>query len=1040
MIKTKLTERKIRNKMISNTPRKALEALADNNEKPLKDMGFSESIIHDIKRIMNIYSELIPNILNQIIEIILKTHAPHTALLYFENFLKSSGKSLERYSKNTELFTILSCVFSLSGSLSGRLNSNQSLIDLIAALEQPFEYKSEKDFYLNHIRSFCDKENITIEKIKSIHLLHNVHLMRICARNADPHMPIREISRELSSLAEAMIELCLEIAASELFTRIGIPYQTHSLTVIGLGKLGGRELNVSSDIDLIYLCADSEKTWGQYDNISFHTMLAERLTRILTEPTALGSLYRVDTRLRADGSSGPLVRTGKDYFRYLELRGEGWERQMLLKARPVAGDYAFADNFLRSVESFIFPTSITRSPNREIVALKNQIEARLIIDGSKKTHLKLMPGGIRDIEFITQCLQLLMGGTHPEVRTTGTLQALSLLKDNEALTQQEFGVLTNSYIFYRRIENILQWKELLPVFSVPDDDEMLDSLAMFTGMAPDERNPGAKLKQNIEVNMKRVRAIYNEIFNVESTGSIDEMAVYTAVAPPGDEKVRRFLENLGFANPEESARLIADLAFERAHGAVETVLHPSAERFLPVLLQAVGNLPDPGGALERFKRVTESYRARYTLFDILVRNSTFFDLVISITYGSIYITDILSDDPSLMDWLFEMAEILHPLNKKELTKELNHINKTVNEDTSFIHSCLVAKNREKLRIGARDITKLTDTASTFKELTDVAESIVKTVYDRSYRKLSALHPILRKDYEFCIIAAGRLGAEIMNFGSDLDLIFVYKPGLRNLANIEIPECSVKLAHNILFLLTGGGGPNKIYDVDARLRPEGGNSVLAISAEEYEKYLQKRASEWERLALLRARFIAGDKRLGDETITLLHNFVYRKPFSREEAERIINIRVAMADSSQKRYPGLTNIKSGPGGISDIDFIAQTYTAHFGAINPIIRGRETTALLGILAQEQVIDFHTVSTLTELYTFLTDVEKVLRVSSGKAVNTLPASGTELTRISGMLGFKNVRRFTKRLDNVLALTREHYERMMKELCDLAENVQPKS
>ncbi|MBN1294667.1 MAG: hypothetical protein JXB48_22720 [Candidatus Latescibacteria bacterium] len=984
---------------------------------------------------MNIYSESIPVYLYEFIEIILKKHTPHTALMHFENYLKTTGASLDNYAGKTEFFTILASVFSKSSALSGRLISNPSFIETLATFDQPYAYRPEKDFYLDHIRSFYEKKNITTEKIKSIHLLHNVHLMRICARNSDPHIPISEISYELSSLAEAVIELCLEIAVNELFTRIGIPPQSHSLVVLGLGKLGGRELNVSSDIDLIYLCTDTDKTWGNYDSITFHTMLAERLTRILTEPTALGSMYRVDTRLRADGTSGPLVRTGKDYFRYLELRGEGWERQMLLKARPVAGDYSVAGNFLRSVESFIFPTSITRSPNREIVALKNQIEARLITDGSKKTHLKLMQGGIRDIEFIAQCLQLLMGGTHPEVRTTNTLQALDLLRGNNALSEKEFVTLLESYTFYRRIENALQWKELLPVFSIPSDEETLDSLAKSVGIENAEVNPGMKLKQQIALNMKQVRAIYNEIFDAESSGSIEEMSVFTAVAPPGDEKVRRFLENLGFTNPDESARLITDLAFEHIHGATETILHPSAERFLPVLLQALGNLPDPGGALERFKRVTESYKARYILFDILLSNSTFFDLIISVTYGSVYITDILSSDPSLLDWLFEMAEILHPLNKKELHKELSRIDKEMKEDQSFIHSCLITKNREKLRIGARDITELSNTLSSLKELTDVAESIVKTVYDRSFRKISALSPFLRNDYEFCIIAAGRLGAEIMNFGSDLDLIFVYNPGSRNKSNIEIPECSVKLAHNILFLLTGGGGPYKIYDVDARLRPEGGNSVLAISLEEYEKYLHKRASEWERLALLRARYIAGNKSLGSETISILNSFIYRKPFTHEEVERIINIRSAMVDSSLKRYPGLTNIKSGPGGISDIDFIAQVYSAHFGSENNNIRGRETTALLNILAKEKVIGQHTVSTLTELYTFLTDVEKVLRISSGKAVNTLPVSGPELTRISGMLGFKNIRRFNNRLDNVLSLTREHYERMMKELCDQAKN-----
>ena len=230
---------------------------------------------------------------------------------------------------------------------------------------------------------------------------------------------IADITTELSALAEAVIGACLAIAGDELGVN-GESGMAHRLFVLGLGKFGGRELNVSSDVDLIYLC-DRMEGWESFEDMTIHTRLAERLTQLLTEATALGYLYRVDTRLRADGASGPLVRTTADYLRYLEMRGQAWERQMLLKARPVAGSIEGGRRFLDAVEHFIFPASIARSPHREIVALKNQIESRLEATGSKKTHLKLMPGGIRDIEFITQCLQLLMGGMHREVRVTGTV-------------------------------------------------------------------------------------------------------------------------------------------------------------------------------------------------------------------------------------------------------------------------------------------------------------------------------------------------------------------------------------------------------------------------------------------------------------------------------------------------------------------------------------------------------------------------------------------------------------------------------------------
>lgn len=1014
---------------------KALEAFSHGDKKQLEAAGLTNETIDDIHQIMNIYSLSASPVLHEIIYAALQTHAPHTALLRMERFFQAAGQDVAIDQCNTECIRMFAAILSTSGALSGRLNADPSFFRDLTAIDQPYVQHAEKEYYPDTFRGAMDACGLLSDKVIALHHVHTVQLMRICARNADPRMPITEIYMELSSLAEAVIELCLELAAEELFTRIGIPSRPHTLVVLGLGKLGGRELNVSSDVDVIYLCSDHESAWGKYDSITFHTMLAERLTRLLTEATTRGMLYRVDTRLRADGASGPLVRTGRDYIRYLELRGEAWERQMLLKARPVAGDYSVADDFLGAVERFVFPSGITRSPNREIVALKNQIEARLIRENSKKSHLKLMPGGIRDIEFIAQCLQLLMGGIHPGVRTTGTLHALERLRDHNALSEQEFETLIDAYIFYRRIENLLQWKEMLPAFSIPDISEDIEVINRYLDIDYEGNRPWEALSGEIDTKQKAVRAIYNEVFSTGSGGSLEEMALYTATAPPGDEKVRRFLENLGFIHPADSALHIADLAFEHIPGAADTAVHPSTERFLPKLLQKLSTLPDPGGALERFKHIAESYAARQTLFDILGSNETFFELIMSLAHGSVFITDLLAADPSLLDWLFETAEILNPLNAGALKKELIRTDSACKDNLSFTRSCLTLKNREKLRIGARDITGLSTTSGVFSELTAVAESIVKTVYARSYRELSSSHPALGKNYEFCIITAGRLGAKIMNFGSDLDLIFVYTAESQGEHAIEIPEYSVKLARHILSLLTGGGGANKIYDVDARLRPEGGNAVLAVSLEEYRRYLKRRATEWERLALVRARPVAGKKRLGETIMEDLHNFVYQRAFSCKGIQRIIDIRKAMIENSLERYPGLVNIKSGPGGIADIDFIAQSYAAHHGPDNPEIRKRETTAILEALASEGIIDRNKSSALTELYTFLMDVEKALRVSSGKAVNTLPESGVELARIARMLGFKNIRRFRKRLDDVRMLTREYYERMMRELLESAEN-----
>ncbi|MFC1692204.1 hypothetical protein ACFL1R_01715 [Candidatus Latescibacterota bacterium] len=1011
---------------------KAVAGCKEGNKSLLKALGIPQRTIQNIHQILNNYSSNYPALLLEIITHSITLHAPDKALLRCERFVETDREIFGIPLYSPELPYLLATIFSTSEVLSGRLKADRSMITLLDQLDTPLLPHLDKEYYLASIGSVFNSGSIPSERIKALHRMQTVHLIRICSRNADPETPIAEINTELSLLAEAVIEACLETAFGELAAQQKIERYPHSLVILGLGKLGGCELNVSSDIDLIYLCRESNEYWDHYNSIEFHTLLAERLTRLLTEATGLGALYRVDTRLKADGASGPLVRSTADYFMYLEMRGEAWERQMLLKARPVAGDKKLGHEFLQSIEHFIYPTSLIRSPHREIVEIKNRIEARLSAEGSKKTHLKLAPGGIRDIEFIVQCLELLMGGIHPEVRITGTLPALDKLLELNAINTHEHSVLSRAYKLFRKVENALQWPELLPAFDLPDTAEDMSELAAYLNFSPQNSDSASALSEELKSNLTSVRVVFNDVFSAGDSGSFDQMALHTAIHPTGDENIKRFMENLGFHNPEESARNLSHLVFGKNGIAHESVVPASVERFIPKLLDALKDLPDPAVVLERFMRVAESYKARYTLLDVLDSNPRIFKLLLAITHGSLFITDILERDPSLLDWLVEVGSILLPVDKNELQSELSDIDRKHHADDSYTRACLAVKNREKLRIGSRDISGLTTTAETFTELTIIAECIVNSAYERAFKKFSSKNTTAT-DYAFGIVAAGRVGAEMMDFGSDLDLIFVYKGKTSAKSGIEAQEFSIKLAQYILSLITGGGGPGQVYEVDARLRPEGGNAVLAISLDEYKRYLKRRASGWERLAMVRSRPIAGNSAFGTEIMEVLENFVYKGPFTRKEIQKIMDIRASMTKSSLKRYPGQINVKSGPGGLADIDFTAQTYAAHYGLKTPSVRNRNTPDILMALGSAEIINRHDINTLTELYTFLCDVEKSLRIGSGRSINSLPASEAELGRISRLLGIMNIRRFKKRLADVTSLAHELYHKLMKELLDQA-------
>jgi len=442
---------------------------------------------------------------------------------------------------------------------------------------------------------------------------------------------------------------------------------------------------VSSDIDLIYLY--DEKS---VDSPSEMTRLAERLTRLLSEPTEYGFLYRVDTRLRADGTTGPLVRSLRDYFRYLEMRGEAWERQMLLKARPIAGDIDSGRSFLAELERFVFPGAVTRSPNREIAAIKAKIESRLVSDGSKGTHLKLRPGGIRDIEFIVQCLQLLTGGNKQEVRVPGTLPALDALKNCDAVTDAEHRVLRDAYILYRRVENALQWRELTPASSPPPAGKELDTLACFLGYDSHDMNPGGLLAADIDRMLKDVRSVFDDVFSASQGDPFDSVAVPASLVSAGHEESRRFLEKLGFPEPEKGALLFGRL-FDGGQGSIRD--DESIERFGSVLLGRLADLPDPGGALERFTVIVEAYNARRVLFDILAGAPKLLDLLVSVAHSSVFLSDILARDPSLLDWLIESGEIWSELDKDGIESELRRIDAASAAHDAFSSKCRSLKNR-----------------------------------------------------------------------------------------------------------------------------------------------------------------------------------------------------------------------------------------------------------------------------------------------------------------------------------------------------------
>ena len=546
-------------------------------------------------------------------------------------------------------------------------------------------------------------------------------LLRIGAAEILSLKPVARIGRELADLADVVLEIALDVNMKELVAKYGQPCnqrgQVAEFCIVGLGKYGGAELNYSSDIDLLFVYDDDGSSQatdsaGAIDNGEFFTRLGEQLIRSLTEVAADGFLYRVDMRLRPEGRHSPLARSLKSYWVHYESRGELWERQMLLKARLGAGSQSLWDRFRQMLRPFIFPAHFSVSPREEIRKVKYRIETEIQPATGVSRNIKLRPGGIRDIEFIVQCLQLLSGRSDATVRSANTLEAITGLSKAGSLDAGEVAHLREAYTFLRRLENLLQIESDRPVYELPEEVELRRGLAFAMGLE-NSRQLDATLKGHT----KRVRAIFDKLFY-----GGDDLAAesgWVLDAPTGSPQAVEFLSEMGFAAPASSHGFLVELV---QAPMMTQVGRQRLAGLLPELLASLSASPDPDAAAQRLSQLMSAYGAPNTFIDLLGVHPNFRRAMTLICGSSQYLTDLMSRDPALFDWLVSGAA----------TDTAKPTLMPVGKDQGALRR---SRNSEILRIGTEDLLKLSTSDETFNRLSDLADAVVAAVYKTTWSDL-----------------------------------------------------------------------------------------------------------------------------------------------------------------------------------------------------------------------------------------------------------------------------------------------------------------
>jgi [glutamine synthetase] adenylyltransferase / [glutamine synthetase]-adenylyl-L-tyrosine phosphorylase len=879
-------------------------------------------------------------------------------------------------------------VASFSRFLSEEVLQNPQWLEEITGMNRVLtagEYKKRLGRFL---KSEPDGKPLAL----SLALFRRQQILRILLRDVLAFGSLSETTEELSNLADAILHISYKRIRADLVARHGTPRYVDEngevrecgMSVIALGKLGGRELNYSSDIDLMFVYAANGETSGEHpiSNKEFYKKVANQYTELLSTYTAEGLCYRMDLRLRPDGSLGEVCISLDGAKSYYQTRARDWELQMLIKARVAAGDAEAGRELLSSVEPLIYSTTLDFSAVEEVSATRERISEKL---GKRKLtksafDVKLAPGGIRDIEFLVQCLQRLHGGRVPWLRHGGTMLALSRLSQKDLLSAAEFGRLIAAYRFLRNLEHRLQFAEDRQTHTLPTSPRELDLLARKMPVGQLGSSPsGEKLLQDLNVHLEAVQEIYERVIHAQRP-------IYYSLPPAAAPQIE-----LPEVVEPTSSNLIRFLD-ERA----------------PALAQAVSNMPlrRGAGAFEHF-------------LEKLMPESRLLALLNSDPQVARFTLDIFEHSPYFSEELVRVPELIEEFCQLPISME--HMQAANFEDISDLRRYF---RREMFRIQAASICQRVAVFETLQQTSNLADTAIAACYGMALEHISATHPPATPGYQprqqLMVIALGRLGMREFDLASDADLVFVLPDEDR-----EEHVFWTRVAERIVDLITAYTGAGVMFTVDTRLRPNGSAGALLQSEAAYKEYFARHAEAWEGIAYMKARAVAGDTEYATVFLTDLQKVDWRRYGQSGRSKKDLRqMRLRLEKEQGHDYP----LKAGHGGFYDIDF--SLLFLRLKAAGLFYKVLNTPERVDIIEATGHLERADAEFLLDAATFYRAVDHALRVYSGHAEASLPHSESQLRVLTELVHrWTPEHRKTQPLKSELAKiqnhTREIFERL---------------
>ena len=852
-------------------------------------------------------------------------------------------------------------LFAVSSICAARIVRNP---ELLLWLSQPEICRQGRD----HIEMANElyraaKTDVAVNNFQILHRWKNKEMTRIALRELANAAALEETTAELSQLAEICVREVFAHWNAKFRKSFGSP--TADFAILALGKLGGHELNHSSDVDLIFLYSEEGELSPRLSYHQWFNRLAEKILETFSTRDPEGALFRIDLRLRPEGSTGPLARSLESMENYYAGFGETWERIALIKAREIAGSRELAYEFLSQHQPFIYPRSPTPDLLDEVANIKRRIEREALGTDELDRDVKLGRGGIREIEFVVQTLQFIHGGRHAFLQETSTMKALRALAELELIPQKEVVDLDRAYRFLRQVEHRLQIEAEQQTHTVPRDPVALKRLARSLGF--DSAN---EFSTALKKTRQNVRSIFDRVISsAPAEGALPDLRLFK------DEK--------------SAVRSLEDLLKPTSASHVAPRTKQIFGKLRPILLAQMAEAADPDAVLNQFVRFVEAYGLRGLLFELLATNPTLLELMIKTLDASRFAGDLLIRRPQLVEEITRDKNFNQPRSIAEHCARLE----SFGSSATNLDPVRAYRQRQLLRIIMRDVLGVAEASVIFAELSDLAESC-----------LTFTNKLLGGE-NVTIVALGKFGGGELSYGADLDVLFVGE--------------ETRAAQNLVAAVTQPSSEGTIAAVDARLRPDGEKGPLVAPLAAYESYYRDRAQLWEIHALTRARPISGQ--LQDAYLEMVQR-IWRGVGQQSDLFAKIDHMLERIRRERGSGSDFLDLKTGTGGMIEAEFLVQALQMRSGIWEP----NWQRALIALREIKMVSD-RDASNATQSYEVLRRAERALRRFENKNVSTLPSAPEEQEKLAKRLGYKDADLFANQYRAARETIHALYDRYIK-------------